>query len=183
MRVGLAKTRMKKEEHSLLVPKHLILTINVRNFVLIELRLIPRGLKRKQEEHSLLVPKHLILTINVKNSVLIELLRLIPVGLKNNQKEHRHAPEHLTLTINVTNFVPTELWRPIPRGLKKIQVTPFSNTNTLLLVGFHFHFFFGGDQGSRNLRAQAIRDGRMLYNSNKKLKSFNDIFLQFATLL
>jgi hypothetical protein len=83
----------------------------------------------------------------------------------------------------VTNFVPTELWRPIPRGLKKIQVTPFSNTNTLLLVGFHFHFFFGGDQGSRNLRAQAIRDGRMLYNSNKKLKSFNDIFLQFATLL
>jgi hypothetical protein len=51
----------------------------------------------------------------------------------------------------VTNFVLTEPRRPILRGLKKNQVSPFSNTNTLLQVGFSllfcvffFFFFWGG---------------------------------------
>jgi len=42
----------------------------------------------------------------------------------------------------VTNFVLTELRRPILRGLKKNQVSPFSNTNTLLQVRFSLFFFF-----------------------------------------
>jgi hypothetical protein len=151
MGVGLAKTWMEKEEHSQLAPKPLILTTNVRNFVLIELLSLNQGgLKKKQEEPSH-AQKHLILTINVKNFVLTEQLMPILVGLKNNQKEHSHAPEHLTLPINVTNFVLTELRRPILRGLKKNQVSPFSNTNTLLQVRFSlffsFVFFFLGGGG------------------------------------
>ena len=187
MGVGLAKTWMEKEEHSQLAPKPLILTTNVRNFVLIELLSLNQGgLKKKQEEPSH-AQKHLILTINVKNFVLTEQLMPILVGLKNNQKEHSHAPEHLTLPINVTNFVLTELRRPILRGLKKNQVSPFSNTNTLLQVRFSlfffFFFFFGGGGFVWDLPTFGLKpfgDGRKLFNSIKKLKSYKNIFLQFA---